>query len=264
MRSSSQSFSEEPFLTTRWADVDLFHTEGPDSDSARSRVCEAYWYPLHVFMRIHLHKLGADVQSAGDHVQGFFQHVFDKEIFRNASPEKGSFRSFLCACLKNFVADEWKTQSRAKRRPIAGWLSIDEDEALERFESHLSWSDPPEVAYDRAWALQIISHALEVVRLHYSDDSMLFEALAPLLQGEELEESYRKIGERFGRTEQYIKTTAYRMRARFKELVDGEIARSVGWQGADPVELQRDLRNDVDLKRRFDVEKNHLLTCLAR
>jgi hypothetical protein len=46
-----------------------------------------------------------DVHKAQDLTQGFFAHVVAKDSLRQAAPDRGRFRSFVLASLKNFMAN---------------------------------------------------------------------------------------------------------------------------------------------------------------
>ena len=47
-----------------------------------------------------------DEHVAKDLTQGFFERFLEKEYFRDADQLRGRFRSFLLACVKNFLANE--------------------------------------------------------------------------------------------------------------------------------------------------------------
>jgi len=257
------SHASPAFVTTRWEDVELFHGSGNEADSARDRFCRAYWHPLYVFLRVHLRNLGADAGQAQDSVQAFFEHALEKQIFRNATRGKGAFRSLLRASLQNFVQDEWKSAQRQKRRPVKGWVFVDDENTDRSFRDEFARFDSPEKAFDRAWVLQILEHSLQQVRESYSADKSLFDLIAPLLQRVDEEASYAELAIRAGKTEGAFRVAVHRSRQKFNELVKCEIARTIGWNGTSPKELKTDLDKDEKLKERFDEEYRHLLAALA-
>jgi DNA-directed RNA polymerase specialized sigma24 family protein len=100
------------FATTHWSVV-LAAGEGntPQSSAALEQLCRTYWYPLYAFVR----RRGYGHEDAQDLTQGFFAHLLRKDFLDGVGPEKGRFRSFLLACLKHFLADEWQKARTAKR-----------------------------------------------------------------------------------------------------------------------------------------------------
>lgn len=100
------------FATTQWTLV--LHAGRPDSpDAARAlaALCTSYWYPLYAFVR----RQGKSAHDAQDLTQEFFARLLAKNYFAQVSREKGRFRSFLLAALKNFLANEWD-KVRAQKR----------------------------------------------------------------------------------------------------------------------------------------------------
>jgi len=69
-------------------------------------------------------------------------------------------------------------------------------------------------------------------------NEQLFAALQPFLVGEE-EASYRQVADNFDLTLGGLKTKIHRMRARYRELVRDEVARTV----ATPDQIEEELRS---------------------
>jgi len=74
---------------------------GPRED-ALSWLCEHYWFPLYAYVRRRI----ADAHEAQDLTQQFFARLLEKNVLDHAAPDRGRFRSFLLASLKNFLANE--------------------------------------------------------------------------------------------------------------------------------------------------------------
>ena len=109
------SFSSEQsgFATTQWSVV--LRAAQPDDSSARlalELLCRRYWFPLYAFARRRV----SSVAEAQDLTQEFFLRLLEKNSLATASPERGRFRSFLLASLKNFLANEWDRQANAQKR----------------------------------------------------------------------------------------------------------------------------------------------------
>ena len=59
--------------------------------------------------------------DAQDLVQDFLAHLIERRAFREVTPDKGRFRSFLITCLNHFVADA-ADRDRAQKRGGGGAL----------------------------------------------------------------------------------------------------------------------------------------------
>lgn len=75
------------------------------------RLCRAYWYPLYAYVR----RWGHSPEEAQDLTQEFFARMLAKDYLARADPQKGKFRSFLLAGLKNLLCDELDKAGRVKR-----------------------------------------------------------------------------------------------------------------------------------------------------
>jgi hypothetical protein len=108
------------------------------------------------------------------------------EGLSRARPEWGRFRTFLLTSLRNFVSNEWQRERAAKRGSGVAPLSLEFENAGERFSREPA--DPgltPQQAFDRSYALDMISHAVESLRNDYekSGRGEIFATLRPLLWG---------------------------------------------------------------------------------
>jgi hypothetical protein len=63
-------------------------------------LCQIYWAPLYGFVR----SRGHTVHDAQDLTQSFFAYLLEHKVYARADRQKGRFRSFLLASLKNFLA----------------------------------------------------------------------------------------------------------------------------------------------------------------
>src|ERR671925_607383 len=91
----------QSFVSTRWTvvlEAGDSTTASADALSALSELCQIYWRPVYVFLR----RKGYGREDAQDLTQGFFTHLIKNRGYTRADREKGRFRSFLLAALKNF------------------------------------------------------------------------------------------------------------------------------------------------------------------
>src|SRR5512136_1456838 len=118
------------FATTHWSVV---MAAGKDHSAqaaeALEHLCRAYWYPLYAFVRRHV----SEAHDAEDLTQEFFARFLAKEYFGRADPALGRFRSFLLACLKNFLPEQQRQARRLKRGGGHTTISWDSRTAEERY-----------------------------------------------------------------------------------------------------------------------------------
>ncbi len=227
------------FVTTRWSVVlaaGLSSSE--ESEQALSHLCRAYWYPLYAFVR----RQGRSPQDAEDLTQSFFAHLLEKKALGGVAKEKGKFRSFLLASLKNFLANDWDRQHAAKRGGKHSIISLDDDSAEDRYLREPSHDLTPEKQFEQSWALMILETVLQQLRKQYtaSGKAHLFQALQEHLIGDD-NASYASAAAELGMKEGAVRMVALRMRRHFGYLLRSEIAHTV----ADPAQLEEELRHLV-------------------
>src|SRR5207249_7732605 len=100
------------FATTHWSVVlSAGQDSWPAAQDALERLCRTYWYPLYAYVR----RQGHSPEDAQDLTQEFFARFLEKQIFRQARPERGRFRAFLLTSLKHFLVSEWHRATARKR-----------------------------------------------------------------------------------------------------------------------------------------------------
>lgn len=218
--------SDAWFVTTHWSVV----LSAQDKTSVRSSealeaLCRTYWYPLYAYAR----RGGRSPADAEDLTQGFFARLLEKEYLESVAPERGRFRSFLLTALKRYMANEWDRQHAAKRGGFAPMLPIDQTVAETRFAAEAAHQVPPDVLFDRQWALTLLERTLTRLREEYtaSGRAHLFEALQSSLTKEESALSHGEIAAQLGLTEAAVKMALHRLRARYREVLLQEIAETV-------------------------------------
>ena len=214
------------FATTHWS-VILAASDSASTqhEPALSTLCQTYWFPLYAYLR----RRGYDSHQAEDYTQGFFAGILERKGLQRADPKYGKFRSFLLACLKNFLADEWDRSQAQKRGGDKKTLSLDFNAAASRYEREPEHSLSPEKLFERSWALTILTRAMERLRAESaaSDKQRLFDCLKIYLTAEKDAISYRDVAEKLEMTEGAVKVAVHRLRQRYRELVREEIAQTV-------------------------------------
>ena len=241
---SSNPSKDSGFATTHWSVVMAAGTgHSPQAADALEQLCRTYWYPLYAFVRRHV----AEAHDAEDLTQEFFTRFLAKEYFGRADPALGRFRSFLLACLKNFLAEQLRQARRLKRGGGQTVISWDSRTAEERY--RLEPADPvtPEQVYDRRWALTLLETVLARLTAEQSaaGKEQVFAQLKDHLWGEGRETGYAEMAARLGMTEGAVKVTVHRLRRRFRDLLREEVAHTV----AADAEIDEELRHLVRVIR---------------
>jgi RNA polymerase sigma-70 factor (ECF subfamily) len=236
--------SSARFPTTHWSRVVAAgDRSAPEAREALAELCRAYWYPLYAFVR----RKGHAPEDAQDLVQGLFTQLLERDDLRDLEPARGQFRSFLMACCAHYLAKQHAHSRALKRGGGRAPISIDRLEAESRFGVEPSHVVSAERLFERRWALTLLDYVLDRLdaEMGRSGKPALYERLRPALLGQDEARSYREIATELGLTEGAVKMAAHRLRARYRELLRDEIARTV----ADPAEI--------------DVEIGALLAALA-
>ena len=225
-----ESAGPRSFPTTLWTVVlNAGRGDSTDAEEALAHLCRAYWYPLYAFVR----RRGYGPNDAQDLTQGFFAHLLEKHSLIAVAPEKGRFRTFLLAALKNFLANEKDKSNALKRGGGKRHLSLNHENAESRYQIEPSHELTPERLFERQWALSLLEQVLAVLCSEYQADGNgpLFEELKEVLTGQT--GGYAEIAARFGRTEGAIKVAAHRLRQRYRELTRAKVAETVSDRDVD-------------------------------
>lgn len=224
------------FRTTRWSVV-LQAGEGdqPEARAALETLCQAYWYPLHAYLR----RRGCDPEEARDLTQSFFLHAIDVDLIARARQEKGRFRSYLLASLQHFLAKERRREQTQKRGGGAVLVPIDALAAEERFAAEPSDPRTPEAQYERSWAFALLERVFARLGEDYARAGRpaLYEKLRPYLAGKAGMPGYETLGAELGLSANAVGVAIHRMRQRYGELLRDEIAQTV----ASPEEVESEL-----------------------
>lgn len=99
--------------------------EPQTAEAALAELCKLYWAPLYGFVR----SRGHTVHDAQDLTQSFFAYVLEHKVYARVDRQKGRFRSFLLASLKNFLADAGDRERTLKRGGAQIFLPLHEEQA---------------------------------------------------------------------------------------------------------------------------------------
>jgi RNA polymerase sigma-70 factor (ECF subfamily) len=228
---------ESDFRTTHWSLV-LAARDGStaQASAALEALCRTYWYPVYVFVR----RRGLSVEDAQDLTQEFFARLLRRDFLRNIARERGRFRSFLLAALKNFLASEWRRGQTAKRGGAQTFVSWDELRAEERFALEPVAETSPEDHYEQRWALAVIEQAMQRLRaeFHAAGKPGHFDTLKRWLSSEGTRADYEAVAGELGVSAGAVGVAVHRLRRRFAELLRAVVAHTV----AGPEEVEDEVR----------------------
>lgn len=223
------------FESTRWSVVLLASQDDVESRDALSELCEVYWYPIYSFVR----GKSSGHHDAMDLTQGFFAHLLATNGLSTVHPDKGRFRSFLLASVKNFMANEWRSRKAIRRGGDVHNFSFDDTGIEQRYQSQLSLNCSPDELYERNWISTLLSRVIELLREDYvrAGKEKLFDAIQPWLVANSERSPQAEIADQLGMSVGAITMSVHRLRRRYAELVRAEIAHTV----ADPADVDDEL-----------------------
>ena len=222
---SNQRHAQSRFATTSWTVVLQAAAEDSQAKSeALATLCEAYWYPLYVFVR----RLGNSAGEAEELTQSFFAELLDKSKLAKTDPSRGRFRTFLLTSLQNFLRNQNRQQRAIKRGGQQTILSIDYAAAESQYSIEPSHEQTPQKAFDRDWALALLNQVLNSLAQQYADagKSELFEALKSHLVGTG-GTPYSTLAQRLDMKAGAIKVAMHRLRERYGQMLRLQIAKTI-------------------------------------
>ncbi len=225
------------FATTHWSVVlSAAKHETPESVAALERLCRTYWYPLYAYVR----RKGNSPQDAQDLTQEFFARLIARRSLVRVAPEKGRFRSFLLAAMRHFLSDQWDQARALKRGGGLKLLSLDAQQAEERYRLEPVERLDAEKLYQRRWVLVLLEEAIKRLRaeLTAAGKGELFERLQVFVAGDS-EVTCGEMAIELGLSESAVKSAVHRLRERYRELVREEIGHTL----SNPAELDEEIRH---------------------
>jgi DNA-directed RNA polymerase specialized sigma24 family protein len=164
---TSQSWTSEfnpDWSQTVWELVEEARSNNPAREAAVAELTRSYWGPVYGEIR----RQGFQADVAKDLTQDFFRRiVLEKDLFGKADPSRGRFRTFLRACLQNFLRNARRTWSRRPADRPAGPQLVG-DEALHRLDRPTETPDP----FDVDWAEGLIERAIDLTGRACREDGL--------------------------------------------------------------------------------------------
>lgn len=217
------------FSTTQWTLVlEAGDKQSPHSRRALGILCERYWHPVYSY----IHYRGYDRGETEDLTQGFFAQLLEKNYLKMADRERGRFRSFLLASLKNYLADQWHRAQAQKRGGEKSRFQLD----FERAESHYrepAQETTPETLFEQQWAATLLGEVLDQLRDEAAQNGSAerFDHLQGFLTGDSTGTPHKQVAQELGISEEAVRVSIHRMRRRFGKLLRDQIALTVSEPG---------------------------------
>ena len=239
----------DPFAPTHWSVVlaaGRSQAEPEVAQAALAELCQTYWAPLYSFVRTR----GYSVHDAQDLTQSFFAYLIEKKIYARADQQKGKFRSFLLASLKNFLADSRDHEQALRRGGAYDFLPLNEEQVAEAesmFQTHFALGESigEDRLFERSWAEALVTAGLERLSEAYRAEGKekVFEELKIYLTGGAGPlPAYEQLAVRLGVVASTLRSHVTRLRARYREALRAEVRRTVDAETEVDEELHELLR----------------------
>ncbi len=216
--------SADAFGHTRWSLVAALRADSSGSgNDPLTELSHNYWYPVYAFLR----SSQLEPEAAQHGCRRFFAHLAD--AIRSGNPaESGRFRVYLLDQLQSFV----------EAPPAPPPLTLPEPpQAVAELEQRLldehGLALTPESIFERSFGLQVISRSRDRLRVEAekSGRTLMFERLAPYLTVEPNPQRVHELTQELGIGKLAIQVAVRRLRQRFRDLVEAELAETVSSSG---------------------------------
>ncbi len=231
------------FGRTRWSMVMAVRSgDGADARRSLADLCRRYWVPVYAYVR----RCGHPPAAAADLVQRFLGRLVEQIRDADQVEVDGGFREFLQQRLERFLAGD---PGAAGDAPPAGEFAppwpLDDIEQRQRREQ-LPEAAPAQ-AFQRAFALELLAMCVAQLReeAEQSGRRAMFDAVRPYLARDPVAGEYALLAQTLQSTPLAAVVAVKRLRQRFQELIDAQLAQTVG------------------SRQSFDSERSALLAQLA-
>ena len=237
---------QSQFLTTQWTRIlSSHHTSSDLSGSALTILCETYRAPVYAFI---LRQKGNPTE-ADDLTQSFFTFLIEKKGYRQADRQRGKFRTFILASVKNFLRQSYRDEHRQKRGGTSEHIALDQLHDS----SDLEEESPPDELFDKSWAISLFDRVWKLLEDEYRQTGQQdrFNALRNTFNLAENTIPYADLAKQLGLTHSGAKSATNRMRSRFRELFRATVAQLID----NPADIDQEIRYlmEVMIKNQQDL-----------
>ncbi len=213
------------FHTTHWTVLLAARRENLSDGESLAKLCSSYWLPVYAFMR----RTGATPHEAEDLTQEFFCRILQRDWLANVHPAGGKFRSYVLACVKNFLSNERDKVLAQRRGGGRSLIPLERENAETRYLFEPADPLTPEVVFERRWVYQLLERTVESLRQEYAKTNRLdwFEDLQGFLPGGREVASRAELAQKRAVSANAIDVAVHRLRQRFGALLRNLVAETV-------------------------------------
>ncbi|HLJ17941.1 MAG TPA: hypothetical protein VKV15_25820 [Bryobacteraceae bacterium] len=164
-------------------------------------IANAYWEPVRAYLQVRWRETA---DTAAELTQAFFTKIIQTSVIASYEPARGLFRTYLRACLDNFVLTARKQSQRG------GAVPLDFDVP--------GTAEPPDEVFHREWVRRLFWLAVEDLRA--SRDEMRFRIFERYdLVDSTPRPTYVQLAQEYGVTPETITNYLAAMRRDFRKAV---------------------------------------------
>ena len=217
------------FPETRWTLIAAATLDGEASGrAALESLCRSYWPAVVAFLT----GRGFPQQDAEDLAQEFFASLIASRLWQRADQSRGRFRTFLLGALIRVVSHHQRHQQALKRGAGVTTLDLDQLPEIAAPEAEA------QLFFDQVWAEQMLENALAELEAEWPQPAE-FLVLQRFLPVGDDPPAYEAAARELDCSVGAFKSRVLRFRARFRELIEAQVACTV----ATPHDLADELRH---------------------
>ncbi|HZU98500.1 MAG TPA: sigma-70 family RNA polymerase sigma factor [Planctomycetota bacterium] len=212
----------EDFPNTTWGVAQALRPQDPGYRQHVEKLCRRYLAPIRSYAKA---AWACGGQDADDLVQDFFVWLLESNVLEKYESERGSFRHFLKALLRNFSRNQRQASQRLKRGGGKEHVPLDDGDLVAD-----PRTDEAEAAFDRSFTVTVTNRTLARLRETVSKGKRatqwrIFEE-HDLAKGPE-PPSYKELARRHGVSEKDVRNYLHRMRNLVRDAIRVELAETV-------------------------------------
>ncbi|MBI2933591.1 MAG: sigma-70 family RNA polymerase sigma factor [Planctomycetes bacterium] len=184
------------------------------------RLILTYWKPVYWFL---IRRWNVKPDDASDLTQEFFLRLYEGDFLKDASPDRGRFRTFLKLKLRDLVVDDLRRRTAQKRGGTAQIVPIGQTGP------EPSWTGlGPDEAFDRDWMQCLTAEAIHELETLMTADGkgIAFQAFARCVLMTP-QKSYRDCAAELSVKESDVRNYVFRARSELQSLVRRMVRESV-------------------------------------
>jgi RNA polymerase sigma-70 factor (ECF subfamily) len=217
------SHSRRNFEHTQWSlAMRTDEPQGVDAHEALVKLCLRYWYPIYAYLR----RFGHGPASAQEITRSFLQHLFRHFRDSGTTLAQGRFRQYLLARLRAFLVSNSHVSPEGE---AIAELTEPPPDLEARNQRDNADVQSPDQAYQQSFALELLERASERLREEARQTGRLdmYHALEPFLAIDPSPGENEELARRLGTRPVTIAVAIRRLRQRFREVIDTELADTV-------------------------------------